>query len=42
MAFKLAQGAEKKRNKLRGSYLLADVIRVDFKFQDGVKIAVAT
>lgn len=41
MAFKLAQCAEKKWNKLRGSQLLADVISVDFKFQDGVKIAVA-
>ncbi len=41
MAFKLAQGAEKKWNKLRGSQLLADVISIDFKFQDGVKIAVA-
>jgi hypothetical protein len=41
MAFKLAQCAEKKWNKLWGSQLLADVISVDFKFQDGVKIAVA-
>jgi transposase-like protein len=41
MAFKLAQCAEKKWNKLRGSQLLADVISVDFKFQDGVRISVA-
>jgi putative transposase len=41
MAFKLAQCAEKKWNKLRGSQLLADVISVDFKFQDGIKIALA-
>jgi transposase-like protein len=41
MAFKLAQCAEKKWNKLRGSQLIADVISINFKFQDGVKIAVA-
>ena len=41
MAFKLAQCAEKKWNKLRGSQLLADVIDVNFRFEDGVKIAVA-
>lgn len=42
MAFKLAQCAEKKWNKLRGSKLMADVISVDFKFEDGVKVAVAS
>ena len=42
MAFKLAQCAEKKWNKLRGSQLLADVIDINFKFEDGVKIAVAS
>lgn len=41
MAFKLAQCAEMKWNKLRGSQLLADVIDVNFRFKDGVKIAVA-
>jgi hypothetical protein len=40
MAFKLAQCAEKKWKKLRGSKQLADVISVDFRFQDGEKIAV--
>lgn len=42
MAFKLAQCAEKKWNKLRGSKLMADVISVDFRFEDGVKVAVAS
>ena len=42
MALKLAQCAEKKWNKLRGSQLLADVIDINFKFEDGVKIAVAS
>jgi transposase-like protein len=41
MAFKLAQCAEKNWNKLRGSQLLADVIDINFRFEDGVKIAVA-
>ena len=41
MAFKLAQCEEKKWNKLRGSQLLADVICINIKFQDGVKTAVA-
>lgn len=41
MAFKLAQCAEKKWNRLRGSQLLADVIDVNFKVEDGVKVAVA-
>lgn len=41
MAFKLAQCAEKRWKKLRGSQLLADVISVDFRFQDGVKVAAA-
>lgn len=41
MAFKLAQCAEKSWNKLRGSQLLADVIDVNFRFEDGVKVAAA-
>lgn len=41
MAFKLAQCAEKKWNKLRGSKLLADVIDINYRFEDGVKVAVA-
>lgn len=41
MAFKLAQCAEKKWNRLRGSQLLADVIDVNFKFEDGVKMKAA-
>lgn len=41
MVFKLAQCAEKKWNKLRGSQLLADVIDVNFRFENGVKVAVA-
>lgn len=41
MAFKLAQCAEKKWNRLRGSKLLADVINVNFRFEDGVKVAAA-
>jgi putative transposase len=41
MAFKLAQCAEKKWNRLRGSELLADVIDVNFKFEDGIKMKAA-
>lgn len=41
MAFKLAQCAEKKWQRLRGSQLLADVIDINYRFEDGVKIAVA-
>ena len=41
MAFKLAQCAEKRWQKLRGSKLLADVISIDFRFQEGVKVAAA-
>lgn len=40
MAFKLAQCAEKKWQRLRGSKLLADVIDINYRFEDGVRIAV--
>jgi hypothetical protein len=41
MAFKLAKCAEKNWNKPRGSPLLADVIDVNFRFEDGVKVKAA-
>jgi putative transposase len=41
MAFKLAQCAEKKWKKLRGSQLLADVISMKCKFEDGLKVELA-
>jgi transposase-like protein len=37
MAFKLAQSAEKRWKKLRGSELLAEVIDINVRFVDGVK-----
>lgn len=41
MMFKLAQCAEKKWKKLRGSQLLADVIDIKVRFEDGVRKAAA-
>jgi len=41
MAFKLAQCAEKNWRSLRGSQLLADVIDINIKFEDGVKVTAA-
>ena len=40
MAFKLAQCAEKRWKKLNGSQLLADVISLDFRFEDGIKVKI--
>ena len=42
MAFKLAQCAEKSWYRLRGSEKLAEVISVDFRFEDGVRVAVGS
>ena len=41
MVFKLAQCAEKKRQKLRRSQLLADVISMKCKFEDRLKVELA-
>jgi transposase-like protein len=41
MAFKLAQCAEKRWRKLRGYQLIADVIDINIKFEDGVKMKAA-